>query len=45
MLIPNIPVDVHKQVLEANIGNDIEMKKNGYLYVFVSNESKYECVF
>jgi RHS repeat-associated protein len=32
-------------VLEANFGNDIEMKKNGYLYVFVSNESKMNVYF
>lgn len=29
-----------KQLLEANNGNEIEMTKNGYLYVYVSNESK-----
>jgi len=28
-LIPDIPVGGNKQVLEANDGNDIEMKKNG----------------
>jgi len=29
-----------KQLLQANNGNPIEMTKNGYLYVYVSNESK-----
>jgi len=29
-----------KQLLQSNSGNPIEIKKNGYLYVYVSNESK-----
>jgi RHS repeat-associated protein len=44
-LIPDIPVGGNKQVLEANLGNVIEMKKNGYLYVYVSNESKMNVYF
>jgi RHS repeat-associated protein len=44
-LIPDIPVGGNKQVLEANGGNDIEMKKNGYLYVYVSNESNMNVYF
>jgi RHS repeat-associated protein len=31
--------DQQKQLLQANNGNPIEMTKNGYLYVYVSNES------
>lgn len=29
-----------KKLLEANNGSEIEMTRNGYLYVYVSNESK-----
>lgn len=38
--IPEITDTMEKQALVANSGNDIEVKKNGYLYVYVSNESK-----
>jgi RHS repeat-associated protein len=37
---PQITDDQQKQLLQANNGNAIEMTKNGYLYVYVSNESK-----
>jgi RHS repeat-associated protein len=33
------------KLLEANNGNEIAMKANGYLYVFVSNESKSNVYF
>lgn len=38
--VPEITGSQQKQLLEANGGNDIEMTRNGYLYVYVSNESK-----
>jgi RHS repeat-associated protein len=38
--VPEIAGSTQKQLLQANGGNDIEMTKNGYLYVYVSNESK-----
>lgn len=38
--VPEITDVQQKQLLLANGGNEIEMTKNGYLYVFVSNESK-----
>ena len=34
-----------KQLLQANGGNEIEMLKNGYLYVYVSNESRANVYF
>ncbi|HEX6431384.1 MAG TPA: DUF6443 domain-containing protein [Niastella sp.] len=44
-----VPVTIsagqQKQLLQANSGNEIEMRKNGYLYVFVSNESKGDVYF
>lgn len=39
-IVPDIPGGAGRVVLQANSGNDIEVTKNGYLYVFVSNESK-----
>lgn len=38
--IPGITAGMGKQVLQADGGNEIEVKKNGYLYVYVSNESQ-----
>jgi RHS repeat-associated protein len=38
--VPEISGSQQKQLLEANNGNDIEITKNGYLYLYVSNESK-----
>ncbi|OQP59655.1 hypothetical protein A3860_36405 [Niastella vici] len=38
--VPQITAGQQKQLLQANNGNPIEMTRNGYLYVFVSNESK-----
>lgn len=38
--IPEITGLMEKQVMLANGGSDIEIKKNGYLYVYVSNESQ-----
>lgn len=38
--VPVINASEQKQLLQANSGNQIEMIKNGYLYVYVSNESK-----
>lgn len=38
--VPEITGTMEKQVMLANGGNDIEIKKNGYLYVYVSNESQ-----
>jgi hypothetical protein len=37
---PQITGDQQKQLLQANNGNAIEMTKNGYIYVYVSNESR-----
>lgn len=38
--IPAITTGMQKQVMQANAGAEIEVNKNGYLYVFVSNESQ-----
>ena len=38
--IPVISGVMEKQLIQANSGGEILMKKNGYLYVYVSNESK-----
>jgi RHS repeat-associated protein len=38
--IPAITGTMQKQLMEANNGNDITVTKNGYLYVYVSNESQ-----
>ena len=38
--IPEITDTMEKQLMLANGGADMEIKKNGYLYVYVSNESK-----
>jgi RHS repeat-associated protein len=38
--VPPITGTQQKALLETNSGNDIEMTKNGYLYVYVSNESR-----
>ncbi len=43
--VPLISGIMQKQPLEANGGSDIEMKKNGYLYVYVSNESRQNVYF
>jgi RHS repeat-associated protein len=40
MPIPTITSGIAKQLMQANNGNEISVTKNGYLYVFVSNESK-----
>jgi RHS repeat-associated protein len=37
--------DLQSRLLDAGNGGEIEMKKNGYLYVFVSNESKGDVYF
>ena len=37
--IPDINPANGKEILQANGGSNIEVKKNGYLYVWVSNES------
>lgn len=38
--VPAISGTQQKQVLQANNGNNINITRNGYLYVYVSNESK-----
>ncbi|MCR6722672.1 MAG: hypothetical protein NVV59_20785 [Chitinophagaceae bacterium] len=38
--IPEITGIMERQIMLANGGSDIEVKKNGYLYVYVSNESQ-----
>ncbi|MEO6729798.1 MAG: RHS repeat-associated core domain-containing protein, partial [Ferruginibacter sp.] len=38
--IPVITDTMSKQLLQVNNGNDVSITKNGYLYVYVSNESK-----
>lgn len=38
--VPAIADGQHKVLLQSNGGNDIDITKNGYLYVYVSNESK-----
>jgi RHS repeat-associated protein len=38
--VPQVSGSQQKQLLQANNGNAIEISKNGYLYVYVSNESK-----
>jgi RHS repeat-associated protein len=38
--VPQITGTQEKQLLQANSGNIIDIPQNGYLYVFVSNESK-----
>jgi RHS repeat-associated protein len=38
--IPAIAAGSQKQLLQANAGNDITVAQNGYLYVYVSNESQ-----
>ena len=37
--IPTITGTMQKQLMQANNGSDIIISKNGYLYVYVSNES------
>ena len=34
-----------KVLLQANDGGEIEIKKNGYIYVYVSNESRQNVYF
>ncbi|MCS3798853.1 DUF6443 domain-containing protein [Niastella sp. OAS944] len=43
--VPQISPGQGKQLLQANNGSEIEMIKNGYLYVYVSNESKGDVYF
>jgi RHS repeat-associated protein len=43
--VPGINSGMQKQLLQVENGNDIEIPQNGYLYVFVSNESKGEVYF
>lgn len=43
--VPVINAGQEKRLLQANNGNEIEMTKNGYFYVFVSNESKGDVYF
>ena len=38
--VPEITGTMEKQVMVAGNGADIEIRKNGYLYVYVSNESQ-----
>jgi RHS repeat-associated protein len=38
--IPAITGTMQKQLMQANNGSDITITKNGYLYVYVSNESQ-----
>ncbi len=38
--VPEITGTMEKQAMTANGSADIEIKKNGYLYVYVSNESQ-----
>jgi RHS repeat-associated protein len=38
--VPAITTGMTKQVMQAASGANIEIKKNGYLYVYVSNESQ-----
>ncbi|MBO9204664.1 DUF4329 domain-containing protein [Niastella sp. MAH-29] len=38
--VPAITGTQEKTLLQANSGNEIEITKNGYIYVFVSNESR-----
>ncbi|HEU4606915.1 MAG TPA: RHS repeat-associated core domain-containing protein, partial [Chitinophagaceae bacterium] len=38
--IPEITGTGEKQVMQANNGAEIAVKKNGYLYIYVSNESQ-----
>lgn len=38
--IPAITGTMQKQLMQANNGSDISITKNGYLYVYVSNESQ-----
>ncbi|WP_207622383.1 DUF6443 domain-containing protein [Niastella koreensis] len=43
--VPEIHPGEQKHLLQADGGNEIEMSQNGYLYVFVSNESKGDVYF
>ncbi|MBN8877021.1 MAG: hypothetical protein J0I32_05700 [Sphingobacteriales bacterium] len=45
MQIPEITGVMERQLMLANGGNDIEVAKNGYLYVYVSNESQGNAYF
>lgn len=38
--IPLISTGMQKQLMQSNNGTDITITKNGYLYVYVSNESQ-----
>lgn len=38
--VPSITGTMQKQLMQANNGADISVTKNGYLYVYVSNESQ-----
>ncbi len=39
-LVPEITGSMERQLLLSNNGNDIDIKKNGYLFVYISNESQ-----
>lgn len=43
--VPQITSAQEKQLLQANSGDAIEITRNGYLYVYVSNESKGDVYF
>ncbi|HEY8897222.1 MAG TPA: DUF6443 domain-containing protein, partial [Niastella sp.] len=43
--VPQIADGMQKQLIQAGGGDEIEMPGNGYLYVFVSNESKGDVYF
>ncbi len=43
--IPSITGTTQKQLLQVNSGNDVQITQNGYLYVYVSNESKRNVYF
>ena len=43
--VSGITSGMQKQLLQAENGNEIEMPRNGYLYVFVSNESRGDVYF
>lgn len=43
--VPLITGAMQKQAMQANSGNYIDIKKNGFLYVYASNESKCNVYF
>ncbi len=38
--VPEITGTMQKQLMQINNGNDVVVNKNGYLYVYISNESQ-----